>query len=172
MQSASDLPPPPGLLCADSLGLPLPPEVPGESASEELPEEPPAVANWLGNGSDIGDSGGTIDPSCCVVVVVVGTPVGGVSPAEGAGDEGDNGVGANRVSAAEGVGDGAAGVAELIGAESLGLGAGTDALPVDERACANAASGSSSTTAMAARMDGLGVSITITVVLPAVPLAE
>jgi hypothetical protein len=32
MQSASDLPPPPGLLGADSLGLPLPDEVPGELA--------------------------------------------------------------------------------------------------------------------------------------------
>ena len=45
MQSASDLPPPPALLGADSLGLPLPDEAPGERASEEPPEEPPPVAN-------------------------------------------------------------------------------------------------------------------------------
>jgi hypothetical protein len=49
MQSASDLPPPPGLLGADSLGLPLPDEVPGERAG--LGEPPPPVANWLGKGS-------------------------------------------------------------------------------------------------------------------------
>jgi len=71
----------------------------------------------------------------------------------------------------EGVGDveGAAGVVGpgLVGAESLGLGAATDpaALPADERACANAASGSSSKAAMPARNDGLGVSIAITMAL-------
>ena len=148
MQSASDLPPPPGLLAADSLGLPLPAELPGERASEEPPEEPP-VANWLGKGSDMGESGGTVDPGCVVVAV----PAGGVSPAEGVGDV-----------------DGAAGV--VVGAESLGLGAATDpgALPADERACANAACGSSSQRAMAASKGGLGVSIAITMTLPAVPL--
>src|SRR5690349_21631461 len=75
MQSASDLPPPPGLLWADSLGLALPAgEVPGERASvgpaeepppvlpDEAPVEPPPVANWLGKGSAIGASGGTVDP--------------------------------------------------------------------------------------------------------------
>ena len=154
MQSASDLPPPPGLLVADSLGLPFPGELPGERASEELPEEPPPVANWLGKGSDMGDSGGTVDPGCAVVgVVVAATPPGGVSPAEGVGD--------NDV-------DGAA------GAESLGLGGATEAgaPPADERACASAVSGSSSNRAMAARKGGLGVSIAITMALPAVPLVQ
>ena len=163
MQSASDLPPPPGLLGADWLGLPLPDEVSGERASEEPPEEPPPVANWLGKGSDIGDSVGTLG------VVVAGTPAGGVNPAEGVGDN---------------VVDGAAGVVEpedtlgvvvarevVVGAERRALGAATDAgePPVDERTCANAASGSSSKGAMAARTGGLGVSIAITMALPAVP---
>jgi hypothetical protein len=167
MQSASDLPPPPGLLGADWLGLLLPDEVPGERASAEPPEEPPPVANWLGKGSDIGDSVGTLG------VVVAGTPAGGVNPAEGVGD---NGV------------DGAAGVVEpedtlgavvvarevVVGAESRALGAATDAPepPADERACANAASGNGSKRAMAARTGGLGVSIENTMALPAVPLAK
>ena len=143
MQSASDLPPPPGLLGFDWLGLLFSDAVPGERArsGEEPPEEPPAVPNWLGKGSDMGDSGGTVDPGCAVVgVFVAGTPAGGVSPAEGVGDN---------------VVDGAAGV------EGLGLGAATDAgaPPADERACASAASGSSSERAMAARKSGLGVSI-------------
>jgi hypothetical protein len=165
MQSASDLPPPPGLLGADWLGLLLPDEVPGERASEEPPEEPPPVANWLGKGSDNGDSVGTVG------VVVAGTPAGGVNPAEGVDD---NGV------------DGAAGVVGpedalgvvvvrkvVVGAESRALGAATDAgePPADERTCANAPSGSSSKRAMVARTRGLGVSIEITVALPAVPLA-
>ena len=45
MQSASDLPPPPGVLGFDWLGLPLSDELPGERASEEPPEEPPPVPN-------------------------------------------------------------------------------------------------------------------------------
>jgi hypothetical protein len=153
MQSASALPPPPGLLGAD--------EVPGERA--RLGEEPPSVANWLGKGSDIGDSGDT-DPGCAVVGVVVAcAPPGGVSPAEGVGDKG--------VGPAEG--DGTVGVVApgdtlgvvlrkvVVGAESLGLGAARDAgePPADERACANAASGYSSKRATAARTGGLGVSI-------------
>jgi hypothetical protein len=161
MQSASDLPPPPGLLGADWLGLLPPDEVSGERASEEPPEEPLPVANWLGKGSDNGDSVGTVD------VVAAGAPAGGVNPAEGVGD---NGV------------DGAAGVVGpedplgvvvvrkvVVGAEIRGLGAATDAgePPADERTCANAASGSSSKRAMAARMGGLGVSIEITMALPA-----
>lgn len=134
MQSASALPPPPGLLGADSLGL-----APGESA--RLGEEPPPVANWLGNGSDMGDSGGAFDPGCAVVgavgVVVAGTPDGGVSPAEGVDD--------NEVDGAPGeVGAvPTCGVVDkvVVGAESLGLGAATEGveLPADERACANAA---------------------------------
>jgi hypothetical protein len=161
MHSASVLPPPPGLLGADSLGLPD--EAPGERASEEPPEEPPPVANWLGKGSDIGDSGGKVDPGCAVVGAV--TPPGGVSPAEGVGD--------NDVVGAAGVvepGDTGGVMAGKVGAESRGLGA-TDAgePPADERACANAASGSSSKRAMAARTCGLGVSIEITMTLPAVP---
>jgi len=80
MQSASDLPPPPGLLGADSLGL-LPDEVPGERASDEPPEDPPPVAKLLGKGSDIGNSPGAVG------VVVAGTPAGGVSPAEGVDDD-------------------------------------------------------------------------------------
>jgi hypothetical protein len=165
------------------------------------------VANWLGKGSDMGDSGGTVDPGRAVVgaagVVVAGTPAGGVSPAEGVGDDGVNpaeGVGDDGVSPAEGVGDGvspaegvgdndvdgAAGVVGagatpgvvvrkvVVGAETRGRGAAIDAgaPPADERACANAASGSSSKRATAARTGGLGVSIAITMVLPAVPLSS
>jgi hypothetical protein len=164
MQSASALPPPPGLLGAD--------EVPAERA--RLGEEPPSVANWLGKGSDIGDSGAT-DPGCAVVgVVVADVPPGGVSPAEGVGDKG--------VDPAEG--DGAVGVVApgdtlgvlrkvVAGAETLGLGAARDAgePPADERACANAASGHSSKRATAARTGGLGVSIENHHALPAVPPA-
>jgi len=132
MQSASDLPPPPGLLGAASLALPLPDEVPGERASEEPLDEPPPVANWLGKGGDIGDSGGTVDPGCAVVGAV------------GLGETGGE---------------------VAVGAESRGLGAGDP--PADERACANAASGSSSERAMATRTGRLGVSIEITI-LPAI----
>jgi hypothetical protein len=152
MQSASDLPPPPGALFADSLGLLLP-EFPGERA--RFGEPPPPVANWLGKGSDMGAS-----PGCAVGPVGVATPPGGVNPPDGVGDTDV---------------DGAAGVVELevelelelgdarvvVGAETLGA-ARDGALLVEERACANAASGSSSKTAMAAKADGLGVSIAIT----------
>jgi hypothetical protein len=124
MQSASVLPPPPILLGAASLGLPLADGEPGERA--RLGEEPPPVANWLGKGGDIGDSGGTVDPGCAV----------------GPGDTG--GVIVGKV---------------VVGAESRGLRAGEP--PADERACANAASGSSSKRAMATRTGGLGVSIEI-----------
>ena len=162
MQSASVLPPPPGLLGADW---------PGERASGEPPEEPPAVPNWLGKGSDMGDSGGTNDPGCAVVgvvgVVVAATPPGGASPAEGVDD---NGVGDDDVDGAAGVAGPTLGVmvGKVVGgAESLGLGAATGAVapPADERACAIAASGSSSKRAMAARKGGLGLSITITMAL-------
>jgi len=137
MQSASVLPPPPGLLGAASLGLPLADEVPGERA--RLGEEPPPVANWLGKGWDIGDSGGMVDPGCAVVAAV-----GAAAP----GDTGGVMVG-------------------KVGAESRGLGPAEP--PADERACASAASGSISKRAMAARTGGLGVSIEITMALPAVP---
>jgi hypothetical protein len=155
MQAESALPPPPGLLGADWLGLLLPDEVSGERARLGEPPPPCSVANWLGKGSDMGDSGGTVDPGCAVVgVVVAGTPPGGTSPAEGVGDKG--------VSPPEG--DGAAGVVRpgdtlgvvvrkvVVDAESLGLGAARDAgaPPADERACANAASGNSSKTTMGA----------------------
>jgi hypothetical protein len=54
-----------------------------------LGEPPPPVANWLGKGSDMGDSGGAVDPGCAVVgavgVAVAGTPAGGASPADGVG---------------------------------------------------------------------------------------
>jgi hypothetical protein len=156
------LPPPPGLLGADSLVLP-----PGERA--RLGEPPPPVANWLGKGSDMGDSGGAVDPGCAVVgVVVAGTPAGGVSPAEGVGDNAVDGA-AGEVGAGEGVADNV-----VVGAESLGLGAAADAgdPPADERACANAASGNSSKRAMAARTGGLGVSIEITMALSTVRLAR
>src|SRR5262245_28058068 len=53
MQSASVLPPPPGALGANSLGLPG--EVPGESA-RLLGAEPP-VANWVGSCGDSGAMG-------------------------------------------------------------------------------------------------------------------
>jgi len=162
MQSASDLPPPPGALGFDWLGLSD--EVPGERASEEPPEEPPPpVKVLMGTGSDMGCSGGTNDPGCAVVgvvdVVVAAAPAGDVGPAEGAGDDEVDG-------AADALLGDALGVVRMVGAESLRLGAATGA---DERACANAASGSSSTSAMAARNSGLGVSIAITMVLPAVP---
>jgi hypothetical protein len=169
MHSASDLPPPPGLLGADSLGLPLPDEVPGERA--RLGEPPPPVANWLGKGSDKGDSGGAVDPGCAVVgavgVVDAGTPAGGVSPAEGVGDNDADGA-----AGVVGLGDTWGVVGKVVvGAESLGLGAATDAPepPADERACANAASGNSSKRAMAARTGDLGVCIEITMALPTVP---
>ena len=157
MQSASALPPPPGLLGVVSLVLPD--EAPGERA--RLGEEPPPVANWLGNGSDMGDSGGVTEPGCAVVgavgVVVAGAPPGGVNPAEGVGDNDVDG-------AADVLGllGGTLGVGRVVvvGAESLGAAAG--ALPADERACANAASGRNNKRAMAARTGGLGVSITIT----------
>jgi len=179
MQSASDLPPPPGLLGFDWLGLLFSDAVPGERArsGEEPPEEPPAVPNWLGKGSDMGDSCGTLAPGCAVVgVVVAATPPGGVSPPEGVDDKGvgDKGVGDNNVDGPAGVvapGDTlglAVGERVMVGAESLGLGA---AAPADERACANAASGSSIERAMAVRRGRLGVSIAITSALPAVPLA-
>src|SRR5262249_35402949 len=102
MQSASDFPPPPGVLGFDWLGLPPPDELSGERASEGPPEEPPAVPNWVGKGSDMGESGGTVDPGCVVVgaVVTVAAPAGGVSPAEGVGD---NGVGDNDIDGAAGV---------------------------------------------------------------------
>jgi hypothetical protein len=165
-QSASALPPPPGLLGADWLGLPFPDEVSGERARLGEPPPPP-VANWLGKGSDNGDNVGTVD------VVVAGAPAGGVKPAEGVGDKG--------VSPAEG--DDAAGAVApedalgvvrkvVVGAESLELGAATDGEPADERVCANAASGNGSKTAMAARTGGLGVSIAITMALPAAPWAS
>jgi len=160
MQSASDLPPPPGALGADSLGLLLPDEVPGVRA--RLGEPPPPVANWLGKGSDIGDSGAAVDPPA-LGVLVAGTPAGGVSPAEGVDD--------NDV-------DGAPGVVGLedtwgavdkvvLGTETRGLGAAAD-----ERACANAASGNSSKRALAAKTGGLSFGIAITMALPAVPLAS
>src|SRR5262245_7466892 len=140
MQSASDLPPPPGVLGADSLGLPLPEAVPGASARSG--EEPPPVENWLGNGSDMGDSGGTLDPSAVPLgVVVAATPDGGVSPPA-------DGVGDNAVDGAAGVAGPVEGreVVRVDGAESLVLGVPTDAreLLAEERACANAASGRSS----------------------------
>ena len=163
MQSESALPPPPGLLGADWLGLLLPDEVlPGERASEEPPEEPPPVSGLMGRGSDMGDSGATVDPVVGAVgAVVAATPApGGIDPAEGVGGvtppEGDGAAGEVRPGDTLGVvrkGE--------VGAESLGLGAARDAgePPVDERTCANAASGNSSKTAMGAMTGGLGVSM-------------
>jgi hypothetical protein len=76
MQSWSDLPPPPGVLGAVSLGLEE--EVAGESA--RFGEDPPPVANWVGNGSDMGDSAGSAGSGVAgapgpVTGVVVGTLV-------------------------------------------------------------------------------------------------
>jgi hypothetical protein len=151
MQSASVLPPPPGALGADSLGLLLP-EFPGERARLGAP--PPPVANWLGKGSAMGASPG------CAVGVGVATPPGGVNPPDGVGD--------NDVDGADGVVELVAGlVVELgdvrvvEGDETLGAARDVGA-PAEERACANAASGRTSTTTMAAKTDGLGVSIAIT----------
>jgi hypothetical protein len=164
MQSASDLPPPPGLLGADWLGLLLPDEVlPGERASEGPPEEPPPVSGLTGRGSDMGDSGATVDPVVGAVgAVVAATPApGGIGPAEGVVDndvEGAAGVVApeDTLGAVRKVAD---------GTETLGLGAA----PADERACASAMSGSSKNRATAPRAGDLGVSIAITMALPAVP---
>src|SRR5262245_11740146 len=160
-QSESALPPPPGLLGAGS----------------RLGEAPPpcSVANWLGKGSDMGDSGGTVDPGCGVVgtvdVVVAGTPPGGVSPAEGVGDKGVNPVAADGAAGAMVPGATLGLVARkvVVGAESLGAASDAGALPADERVCANATWGTSSARAMATRRGGVGVSIAITMTLPAVP---
>jgi hypothetical protein len=167
MQSASDLPPPPGALGFDWLGLPLPEdEAPGERASEEPPEEPLPVSGLMGKGSDMGDSVGTNDPAVGAVVVVVAD---GVSPAEVV-DDPPEGVGDTDVDGADGVvrpGDTLGVMVRKVvgGAETLGLGAA----PADERACANAVSGSSNNRAMAPRTGGLGVSMAITMALPVVP---
>src|SRR5262245_13237900 len=86
MQSASDLPPPPGLLGADSLGLEE--EVPGDSA--RLGEELPPVANWVGNGSDMGESAGSAGSGVAGAAGPVaagsgvGADAGAAAPAEGA----------------------------------------------------------------------------------------
>jgi hypothetical protein len=153
MQSASDLPPPPGLLGADWLGLLLPDEVlPGERASEEPPEEPPPVSGLTGRGSDMGDSGATVDPVVGAVGVVVdATPApGGIGPVEGVVDDVE---GAAGVVAPEDTLGAVRKVAD--GTETLGLGAA----PADERACASAMSGSSNNRATAPRAGVLGVSI-------------
>jgi hypothetical protein len=132
-----------------------------------VPEEPPPVANWLGRGSDIGDSGGTVDPGSAVDgevgVVVAGAPAGGTSPPDGVDD--DDVEGTDDVDGAAGAAGGAGTLRRLegklvLGAEGLELGA-TDVEPAEERACANAASGSSATRAMAATKRGVGVSIAI-----------
>jgi hypothetical protein len=118
----------------------------------------------------MGDSGATPDPVVGAVgVVVAAAPPGGVSPAEGVDDPPE---GAGDVDGADGVvrpGDTLGVMVRKVvgGAETLGLGAA----PVDERACANAMSGSSNNRAMARRTGGLGVSIAITMALPAVPSA-
>ena len=155
MQSASDLPPPPGLLGADWLRLLLPDELPGERASEEPPELPLPVSGLMGKGSDMGDSGVTPDP----VVGALGTVVAAAEVVDGNDVDGADGV----VPPEDTLG---AMMREVVGgAETLGAGAA----PADERACANAASGNSSTKAIAARTGGLGVSIAITIALSAVP---
>src|SRR5262245_1399726 len=164
MQSASDLPPPPGLLGADWLGLLLPDEVlPGERASEEPPEEPPPVSGLTGRGSDMGDSGATVDPVVGAVgEVVAATPApGGIGPAEGVVD--------NDVEGAAGVvrpEDTLGAVRKVAdGTETLGLGAA----PTDERACASAMSGSSNNKVTAPKACDLSVSIAITMALRPVP---
>jgi hypothetical protein len=98
MQSASDLPPPPGLLGADSLGLEE--EVPGDSA--RFGEEPPPVANWVATGSDMGESAGS-----------AGSGVAGA---------------AGPVAAGSGVGVGVGAAAPPVGAAAVAVGvAGADA---------------------------------------------
>jgi hypothetical protein len=134
----------------------------------------------MGKGSDMGDSGATPDPGAVGAVVAV-PPPGSVSPAEGVVDPPDppegvddppEGVGDTDVDGADGVvrpGDTLGVMVRKVvgGAETLGLGAA----PADERACANAVSGSSNNRAMAPRTGGLGVSMAITMALPAVPSA-
>jgi hypothetical protein len=74
MQSLSDLPPPPGVLGAVSLGLEE--EVAGESA--RFGDDPPPVANWVGNAGSAGSgAGGAAGP---VTGVVVGALVASAAP--------------------------------------------------------------------------------------------
>src|SRR5262245_2044713 len=82
MQSASDLPPPPGALGADSLGLE---EVAGDNA--RFGAEPPPVANWVGKGSDIGESAGSAGSGVAGAAgaVAAGRGAAGVAGAAAAG---------------------------------------------------------------------------------------
>jgi hypothetical protein len=74
IQAASDRPPPPGLLGADSLGLPE--AVAGDRA--RLGDEPPPVANWVCSGSDMGESAGKAGSG---LAAAAGAVTGGSSPA-------------------------------------------------------------------------------------------
>lgn len=84
MQSASDLPPPPGLLGADSLGLEV--EVAGDRA--RFGEEPPPVANWVGSGSDMGERAGSAGSGVAGAAgpVAAGRGAAGVGEAAAAGE--------------------------------------------------------------------------------------
>jgi len=76
MQSVSRLPPPPGVLGADSLGL----DEPGDSASVLLAGVPP-VANWVGS---CGERGAMSGSSCRAGRLSEG-PVDGVCGVKGSG---------------------------------------------------------------------------------------
>jgi hypothetical protein len=74
MQAASVRPPPPGLLGADSLGLPD--DVAGDRA--RLGAEPPPVANCVTSGSDMGESAGRAGSG---VAAAAGAVTAGKAPA-------------------------------------------------------------------------------------------
>ncbi len=76
MQSVRRLPPPPGVLGADSLGL----DEPGDRASVLLAGVPP-VANWVGS---CGDSGAMSGSSCRAGRLSEG-PVDGICGVKGSG---------------------------------------------------------------------------------------
>jgi hypothetical protein len=74
MQSLSVLPPPPGALGVDPLGLP-----PGDKA-RVLPDVVPPVENWVGSCGESGATGGT----CCVGGSVEEGDVDGLAVVTGA----------------------------------------------------------------------------------------
>jgi hypothetical protein len=120
MQSLSDLPPPPGLLGADSLGLEG--DVAGERA--RFGEDPPPVANWVGNGSDIGASAGSAGSG---VAGAAGPATGAVVAALAAGTASVAAAAAFAVGLVLPLADALGRAAEAAGVGAVTLGAGTAA---------------------------------------------